>query len=151
MKMPHASGSWYVPYRVRMREIFIDYWSPLVDLSEPDPWGRHLRWLPMILVKIGDIPVSLPRICAALRMQCTFACESYQSVVALPMSLWSSSGCGGKTVELLISRNLCPRSLPQATEVAVFRTCGPLSQPPSDPEGSLQTILSDLERFPVCL
>ena len=37
MKMPNTPGPCYVPYRVRMKEIFVDYWSPLVDLSEPGP------------------------------------------------------------------------------------------------------------------
>ena len=57
----------------------------LVDLSEPGPYGWNFRYFWEHLVILVDFPVSVPRIFATLRLQCTFAYDFWRSVVVLPM------------------------------------------------------------------
>ena len=57
----------------------------LVDLSEPGPYGWNFRYFWELLVILVDFPVSVPRIFATLRLQCTFAYDFWRSVVVLPM------------------------------------------------------------------
>ena len=66
-----------------------DFCRFLFDLWEPDPydvpWAVTLMYFGVISVKIVDFPLSVPRICATLRLHCMFAPDSCRYLCDLLM------------------------------------------------------------------